>query len=110
MRRSCFSSAALPCIEKLYCLFDSMRRLMVRAGRRKVCRKLVGELETCSLRGMASKFADLPEEIGERVKLCIPAERPRQDRAGRPPLPDRVVMSGILYRLRTGCQWDALPA
>lgn len=26
------------------------------------------------------------------------------------PVPDRVVMSGILYRLRTGCQWDAIPS
>jgi transposase len=29
---------------------------------------------------------------------------------GRPPVSDRVAMSGILYRLRTGCQWDAIPA
>lgn len=25
-------------------------------------------------------------------------------------MPDRVVMAGILYRLRTGCQWKALPS
>ena len=25
------------------------------------------------------------------------------------PTPDRVVLSGILYRLRTGCQWEAIP-
>ena len=25
-------------------------------------------------------------------------------------MPNRVVMSGIQYRLRTGCQWDAIPS
>jgi transposase len=59
---------------------------------------------------MDSKFSDVPDEVWERVRLCLPAERRRQNRAGRPPLSDRVVMSGILYRLRTGCQWDALPS
>lgn len=24
-------------------------------------------------------------------------------------MPDRIVLAGILYRLRTGCQWKALP-
>src|SRR5438105_10787897 len=59
---------------------------------------------------MDTKFADLPDPVWERVKLCIPAAAPRKNRAGRPPIEDRVVMSGILYRLRTGCQWDALPS
>jgi transposase len=59
---------------------------------------------------MDTRFADLPDVVWERVKLCLPAEPPRRNRAGRPPISDRVVMSGILYRLRTGCQWDALPS
>jgi transposase len=59
---------------------------------------------------MDTRFADLPDAVWERVKLCIPAEPPRRNRAGRPPLGDRIVMSGILYRLRTGCQWDAIPS
>ena len=33
----------------------------------------------------------------------------KSPRGGRPRVPDRVVMAGILYRLRTGCQWKALP-
>jgi putative transposase len=33
----------------------------------------------------------------------------RNHKGGRPPTPDRVVLSGILYRLRTGCQWEAIP-
>jgi len=28
---------------------------------------------------------------------------------GRPPVPFRKVLDGILYILRTGCQWKALP-
>src|SRR5262249_49552021 len=59
---------------------------------------------------MDSKFADLPDEVWERVKLCIPVRPWEKHKGGRPPVPDRVVMSGILYRLRTGCQWDALPS
>src|SRR4029453_2344695 len=59
---------------------------------------------------MDTKFADLPDQVWERVKLCIP-KRPRDRHVGgRPPVADRVVMSGILYRLRTGCQWDAIPS
>ena len=59
---------------------------------------------------MDTKFAELPDEIWERVELCIP-KRPRdKSKGGRPFVPDRVVMSGILYRLRTGCQWDAIPS
>jgi transposase len=59
---------------------------------------------------MDTKYVDLPDAVWERVKLCIP-NRPRDKHiGGRPSIPDRVVMSGILYRLRTGCQWDALPS
>ena len=28
---------------------------------------------------------------------------------GRPPVPVREVLAGIVFRLRTGCQWKALP-
>lgn len=58
---------------------------------------------------MESSFAEIPDELWERIERYIP-KRKRHARGGRPPVPDRVVMSGILYRLRTGCQWDAIPA
>ena len=35
--------------------------------------------------------------------------RQRKHIGGRPPADRRKVMSGILYVLRTGCQWNALP-
>jgi transposase len=59
---------------------------------------------------MDRRFVDLPDEVWERVKLCIPARRWEKHKGGRPPVPDRIVLSGILYRARTGCQWDALPS
>ena len=58
---------------------------------------------------MDSKYADLPDEVWERVRLGIPQPR-RKQLGGRPRVADRVVMSGILYRLYTGCQWDAIPS
>ena len=33
----------------------------------------------------------------------------RSRKGGRPRLPMRNVVSGILYVLRTGCQWKAMP-
>lgn len=38
----------------------------------------------------------------------LPPEPPKP-KGGRPRVPDRTILAGILYRLRTGCQWQALP-
>ncbi len=57
---------------------------------------------------MERKFADVPEALWKRVQRLIPPDRPKP-RGGRPRVPDRVVLAGILYRLQTGCQWKALP-
>jgi transposase len=57
---------------------------------------------------MQASFASIPDELWERVEKWIPKRKHSQ--GGRPPKPDRVVMEGIVYRLRTGCQWDAIPA
>lgn len=54
-------------------------------------------------------FAAIPDELWERVQRYLP-KRPRSALGGRPPLADRRAMNGILYRLKTGCQWDAIPA
>jgi transposase len=60
---------------------------------------------------MQTSFASIPDELWERVEKWIPKRQRKSDSlAGRPPKPDRVVMQGIIYRLRTGCQWDAIPA
>jgi len=55
-----------------------------------------------------AKFADVPEALWKKIEPIVPPERPKP-RGGRPPAPARVVMAGVLYRLRTGCQWKALP-
>ncbi len=44
----------------------------------------------------------------KRIEPLLPKRGPRP-RGGRPRVADRVVMAGIVYRLRTGCQWKALP-
>jgi transposase len=63
----------------------------------------------CDLqRFVEAKFADVPEPLWLRIEPLIPAERAKP-RGGRPPVAARVVMAGILYRLKTGCQWKALP-
>jgi transposase len=38
----------------------------------------------------------------------LPAHKKRL-KGGRPPMDDRKAMTAILYVLRTGCQWRALP-
>ena len=58
---------------------------------------------------MQTSFADIPEALWERVERWIP-KRSKSPKGGRPRVADRRAMSGILYRLRTGCQWDANPS
>jgi putative transposase len=55
-----------------------------------------------------AKFADVPDALWRRIEPLIPPERDKP-RGGRPPVASRIVMAGILYRLKTGCQWKALP-
>jgi putative transposase len=50
----------------------------------------------------------IPDELWERIEPLLPAKNP-QPKGGRPWTPDRQVMDGIFYVLRTGCQWKALP-
>lgn len=57
---------------------------------------------------MEAKFADVPDEIWAVVAGRLP-RAPSRPHGGRPRLPDRPVLAGIVYRLRTGCQWKALP-
>ena len=57
---------------------------------------------------MDERFADVPNALWKRVEPLLPRKRPGS-RGGRPRNDDRRVLAGILYRLRTGCQWKALP-
>ena len=56
------------------------------------------------------------DDFWARVEPLIPARtRPagkeyvRKAWAGRPPKPARLVFEAVMYVLRTGCQWKALP-
>ena len=54
------------------------------------------------------RFSTVPEPLWRLVAPTLPAEPPKP-RGGRPRVDDRRVIGGILYRLRTGCQWRAIP-
>jgi putative transposase len=51
---------------------------------------------------------ELSDEVWERVQPLIP-QRPPHPKGGRPAEDDRQMLSAILYVLRTGIQWNALP-
>ena len=57
---------------------------------------------------MEAQSRNIPEGLWEQVSPLIPVRRKTTLR-GRSAVPDREVLSGIVYRLRTGCQWKALP-
>lgn len=50
----------------------------------------------------------IPDALWERIEPLLPRLR-RSRKGGRPPLPQRQVLDGIFYVLRTGCQWKAAP-
>lgn len=59
--------------------------------------------------GCTSKFHQIPNALWERIELLLPNYKP-SCKGGRPRLALRKVVTGILYVLRTGCQWKAMPA
>ena len=56
----------------------------------------------------ALRFHQIPEALWERFDLFLPVYKLSR-KGGRPRLPLRKVVSGILYVLQTGCQWKAMP-
>ena len=63
-----------------------------------------------------AKSWEVTDEFWKRVEPLVPVrERPaekvyvRQAGGGRKPKDARLVFEGIVYVLRTGCQWKALP-
>jgi putative transposase len=51
---------------------------------------------------------EVSDELWERVRPLIP-ERPPHPKGGRPAAGDRQMFAAIVYVLRTGIQWNALP-
>ena|SRR5665213_88636 len=57
---------------------------------------------------MEAKFEDVPDEVWKYVEPWLP-EPPSHARGGRSRVDDRLALAGIVYRLKTGCQWKAIP-
>ena len=52
---------------------------------------------------------NIPDELWDEIRIILPKEKPPKT-IGRPIVPFRKVLEGVLYILRTGCQWKMLPA
>ena len=50
----------------------------------------------------------VPDGLWERIEPLLPIHRP-SPWGGRPPVPNRVALTGILFVLRTGIPWEDLP-
>lgn len=51
---------------------------------------------------------EVSDEFWEKVEPLVP-EAPSHARGGRPRMPDRKAFEAMIYVLRTGIQWNALP-
>lgn len=51
----------------------------------------------------------VPEDLWAAVSPLLPPEAAKP-KGGRPRVPDRVALAGILFVLRTGIQWRDVPA
>ena len=52
----------------------------------------------------------MPDELWEWIKPLLPPGKPHPLGCHNPRVEDRRAMDAIFYRLRTGCQWNALSA
>ncbi len=50
----------------------------------------------------------IPDKLWDEIRNILPKEKPSKT-IGRPIVTYRKVLDGILYILRTGCQWKMLP-
>ena len=50
----------------------------------------------------------IPDKLWNKISDILPKEKPNNT-IGHPIIPYRKVMDGIMYVLRTGCQWKMLP-
>jgi transposase len=51
----------------------------------------------------------LDDELWQIIEPLIPKKKRRFRHPGRKPLPNRVVLTGILFVLKTGIAWEDLP-
>lgn len=61
---------------------------------------------------MGTSFARyrMPEELWARMEKLLPAYRRTTAKGGRPGIQKlKPIADGIFYKMRTGCQWNAIP-
>ena len=51
---------------------------------------------------------EIPDDLWNLIQRLLPPDKP-PGANGRPRVPNRTVFDGILYVLRTGCQWKMVP-
>ena len=51
----------------------------------------------------------VPDELWAVIAPLLPPHRALPGKRGRPPVPDREALSGILFVLRSGIPWEMLP-
>jgi len=51
---------------------------------------------------------EIPDDLWQLIEPILPPDKP-PGANGRPRVPNRTVLNGILYVLRTGCQWKMVP-
>ena len=66
--------------------------------------KYEGELQRTQL----PTIWEVPDRMWEQIRDLLPPEK-EPGTPGRPPVPFRKVLNGILFVLRTGCHWNAVP-
>src|SRR5215211_1820601 len=50
----------------------------------------------------------VPDDLWEAIEPLLPKQAPKP-KGGRPRIPDRAALAGIIFVLRTGCPWRLLP-
>lgn len=60
-------------------------------------------------KGKRNGLRAIPDDPWKLIEPILPPEKP-PGANGRPRKPNRAIFSGILYVLRTGCQWKMVPA
>src|SRR5437899_5936431 len=51
----------------------------------------------------------VPDELWEAIAPLLPRHKARPGKRGRPRVPDRATLTGIVFVLRSGIPWELLP-
>ena len=65
-------------------------------------------MEASARRDTVPTIWRVPDDLWLIVRHVVPSEELRRSR-GRPWIDPRCIVDGVLYVLRTGCQWKAVP-